>query len=163
MKSNSKSTKSPFPGSSALISLLPLPTPAPPTFPAFSQLVQEDARNQIAAGGTKPTGLFAELLGDPQALLQDLISDPDKYEDGVYSLLLPLVSGQRKLEELAPEERQLLDRAVIDFNQAERPQLKSKPEAPAPPPKKEPRERGIEYREPSPFPTGAPDAYWWLR
>ena len=160
MKSNSKPTREPFPGSSLLTNLLPLLAPAPPTFPAFSQLVLEDAR-QRAARETRPTGLFAELLGDPQILLQDLLSDPNKYEDGVYSLLLHLVSGQRKLADLSQDERNLLNRAVIDFSQARR----ARPEPGTPPPssKEDPISEEIEYHEPSPFPAGAPDAYWWLR
>jgi hypothetical protein len=169
MKSNSKPIREPFPGSSLLTNLLPLLTPAPPTFPTFSQLVEEDRRRQSAVSATKQTGLFSELLGDPQTLLQDLISDPDKYEDGVYNLLLPLVSGQRKLEDLNPEERALLDRAVVDYSQAAKPP--PPPEPPTPPPKKEktaakggePIEEEIEYHESNPFPQGAPGAYWWLR
>lgn len=161
MPSNSTSSKEPFPGSSLLTNLLPLPAPAPPTFPTFSQLVQESERQRVARE-TKPTGLFAELLGDPQVLLTDLLSNPDKYEDGVYSLLLPLVSGRRKLTDLAPDERQLLDHAVIDYSQARR--TPREPAAPPPPPsREEPISEEIEYHEPSPFPQGEPGAYWWLK
>lgn len=49
-------------------------------------------------------------------MFQDMLRDPAKYEDGVSDLLVELVSGQKKLPDLSPEETALLDRATIDLS-----------------------------------------------
>lgn len=51
-------------------------------------------------------------------MLDDLLRDPSKYEEGVSELLQELVGGRRTLESLSAEEMQVLDRATIDLNRS---------------------------------------------
>jgi len=135
-----------------------------PKFPTFSQLVTENDR-QRGEKYQKTQGLFSVLLRDTSVLMDDLVSDPSKYEDGVYNLLLDLAAGRKKLESLAPEEMQLLDRAVIDFNHPRR-------DTPKPLPQIQPKatkaeetdeEKEVEYQEPTISPIRGVEPYWWLK
>lgn len=162
-RSDSQSTSEPFPGSSLLISLMPLPqlaAPIFPSFPSFSALVGESASEPR----TRPSGLFLDLLGDPQILYQDLLEDPKKYEEGVSSLLQEIISGQRKLDELDKQELTLLDRATLDFNQPRRAPPETRP---APAPARVAAKAGPQSpaADRPPKAIGAPDMepYWWLK
>jgi hypothetical protein len=116
-----------------------------------------------AASGQRDEGLFSALIGNPNVLLSDLMENPNKYEDGVYNLLLDLSSNQKDPKSLSPTDQDLLNRATLDYNAPNR-----RPPAPVPKPpepkKVSPKAREIEYHEPvrSPFPGKAPP-YWWLK
>jgi len=161
MKSTPKSNVEAFPGSSALISLVPLRPLQAPRFPSFAELVEIDR-----AGSVKPTkreGLFSALLTDPKILLLDLLDDPDKYEEGVSALVQDLVSGQKKLESLSGHEMDLLDRSVLDFSAPKR----NKP-APAhvkvPEHKAAPKDEQDIHDSPDiALPPEMANAYWWLK
>jgi len=157
-KSGSRSTSELFPGSSLLTNLMPLPGLAAPRFPSFSELVGAT----VSEKPTKRSGLFLDMLGDPQVLYQDLLEDPSKYEEGVSRLLQELISGQQQLSELNDQEMGLLDRAVLDFNQPAR-KLEARP---APAPKPPAKAKRPEPREKPPKAIGAPsgvDPYWWVQ
>jgi len=51
-------------------------------------------------------------------MLDDLLRDPKKYEEGVSELLQELVGGRRTLESLSPEDMMVLDRATLDLNRS---------------------------------------------
>lgn len=146
-----KPTSEIFPGSSLMTSLLPLPALAAVNFSGFSVSTKSpDAHS---------SGLFKGLVGDPNLLLSDYLKSPEKYEEGVYELLLDLTGGRRTFQDLRPEEQQLLDRSVLDFS------TPAKRLAPPPPPAPEPESpkvREIEYHEAKaiPHPSGE-IPYWW--
>jgi hypothetical protein len=48
--------------------------------------------------------------------LEDLLRCPNKYEEDVFPLAQQLVTGSKQLSELTENERDMLDRAVIDFS-----------------------------------------------
>lgn len=51
-------------------------------------------------------------------MLDDLLRDPKKYEEGVSELLQELVGGRKTLESLSAEEMTVLDRATLDLNRS---------------------------------------------
>jgi hypothetical protein len=63
-----------------------------------------------------PQGLFASLVGDPTVLFDDLLRSPEKYEPQVEGLLLELMTGRKRLQDLPTEDREVLDRATLDWN-----------------------------------------------
>jgi hypothetical protein len=126
-----------------------------PTFPTFSALV---ARVSQPPNETKRDGLFSALLRDPKILLQDLLVNPEKYEDGVASLVQELVSSNRGLDDLNSNEMELLDRATLDFSQVARrrevvPPSVQRAEAPK-------VERDTDTAAPS---LNGMEPYWWLK
>lgn len=130
-----------------------------PKFPSFSELV---GAIESAPPETKRSGLFLDLVGDPQVLYQDLLEDPNRYEEGVSNLLQDLTSGQRSIDELSKTEMHLLDRAVLDFNQPKRP----RPEPKLAPVPKTKKSRVKLPDEKPPKVIGAPrdmEPYWWLK
>jgi hypothetical protein len=150
MKYSWKPTSEIFPGSSLMTSLLPLPALAAVNYSPFSV--------SSKSPGARSSGLFNGLVKDPNLLLSDYLKSPEKYEQGVYELLLDLTGGRRKFQDLRPEEQNLLDRSVLDFSAPAR-----KPEPPPPPAvKQSPLVREIEYHEPEaiPHPSGE-IPYWW--
>ena len=152
-KSVSMLSNAGYPDFSRLNNLMHLQAPLAPRFPTFSELVTES----VPEKPKRARGLFAELLGSSaETLFGDLLDHPDKYEDGVAELVQQLISGAKKLEELSEQERDLLNRATLDF--AHNPPRKQDAElrvAPAPPsPYSD--EQEIEMEMP------AADAFWWL-
>lgn len=101
------------------------------------------------------------LLGDPKVLMQDVLSDPDKYEEEVFSLTQDLASGRRAMSDLKEHEMQLLDRATIDFTQPRRIKQEARPEPPPPKPKE--LKADEEDGEPAALPPEMASAYWWLK
>src|SRR5262245_5310253 len=98
---------------SALATLMRLHPLLPPRFPTLFEL----AETPLASPASSPRqGLFASLLGDPAVLFDDLLKNPGKYEPGVEALLLQLIGGRRRLQDLSIEEQELLDRATLDWN-----------------------------------------------
>lgn len=106
------SLKAPSLASTALPKLTGLEAPAPPTFPTLFQLAAEAQTTPLPAPSV---GLFEALIGDPTVLYQELLEDPARFDPEVADLLQLLVAGQKKLDELEPNERLLLDAAVVDF------------------------------------------------
>ena len=161
-KSDSQSTSGPFTASSLLINLMPLPGLAAPRFPTFSELVSESVGESVSEIPSKPSGLFSAMLGDPQVLYHDLLDDPSRYEEGVSSLLQGLISGQQELSEISASDMELLDRAVLDYNQPKRP----KPEAQLSPAPKRIKRAAAEPEHRPPQIPGLPEnvePYWWLK
>ena len=155
MKSCWKPTSEIFPGSSLMTSLIPLLAPRVPSFSSFS--ISTDSAITPSGAAATHSGLFKALVGDPNIMMSDYLENPAKYEEGVYDLLLDLTAGHRSLQELKPEEQEILDRAVIDFNSPNR-----RPVPPPPPPPKEsPKEQEIEYHEPVSSPFRGEVPYWW--
>jgi len=142
-----------------------LPPVVFPTFPTVQELA---ASAQLASPGTRPTGLFEELLQSrPEAIYIDILDHPEKFEDGVKELVEELVTHRR---ELTAQERELMDRAVLDFLA----KPKGQP-APKPMPKKvderaemaealdeELRAEIVEPPAAAAANNGEPPAFWWL-
>jgi len=81
-------------------------------------------------GGSSP-GLYESFLGSPEPLFQDLLNDPSRYEPGVDTLLQTMING-RKLSDLTPEEKEMLNRATLEFSQAAPPKKQELPPPPLP-------------------------------
>lgn len=149
-------TKKPCHTSIPQNSSLPSPLLLAPRFPRFSALVSMSEKQPPAAA--KRGGLFLGLLKDPHALLQDLLESPNKYEEGVSTLLQDLVAGRRRLDELTDQEMLLLDRATVDFAQpARHNRVIPPPHSPAPVAQRQ--EPVVE--EAMPLIEGM-QPYWWL-
>lgn len=140
-----------------------LPPVAFQKFPTVQELAASDPP---ASPGTRPTGLFEELLQSrPEAIYIDLLDHPEKFEDGVKELVEELVTKKR---ELSDRERDLLNRAVLDF--LAKPKEKV---APKPIPKKAVEKlemdellteelAEIDDAPAAPTATGELPAFWWL-
>lgn len=102
------------------------------------------------------------LQNDPAVLFDDFISHPDKYEPEAAELIQLLVSGQREVDDLDPDERQVLDRATVDFSTPYRPKKDSLPTTPSRAPDSPPP-LPMEFEDDdiplAPNPMGA---FWWL-
>jgi hypothetical protein len=96
------------------------------------ELAGKSEEEQLAKLKDRPTGMFEGLLmSEPNVLFNDLLRHPKKYEPGVQHLLQLLISGHDPTN-LHQQDRELLDRATIDFAQPYR-----EPPEEKPPPKKE--------------------------
>lgn len=124
MKSAGRTSPTRSPGS-ALISLMQLHPLVPPRFPTLSELTSPPPASPAPSS---VSGLFASLIGDPTVIFDDLLRNPEKYEPRVQGLLLDLMSGRRRLAELPTEEREILDRATLDWNR----KTSSSPPSPSP-------------------------------
>ena len=152
-----------FPDSSTLIKLPSLKAPAPHKFPTFSELAGASASDKPVP--KKETGLFEGLLGgDPRIIFQDLVTCPHKYQPGVDVLLQELISGQRKLKDLNPDEITELDHATLEYAQPTRAPLEE-PSSPL-----TQREDPADYlpelmdeADEEPTTRGPMNAYWWLQ
>ena len=160
----------------APISLMQLLGPQPPRFPTFLELIRQQTKKETPAT-TERRGLFKQLLGEPSILYNDLLDDPDKYEDGVAQLLLLLIGGKTSLDQLTMKEHHLLDRATLDFNRATDKKPRSlTSQLPKPLPTTDSGEEpDIEYHEhmkacQPPMPAHEPDqplsgnsSFWWKK
>ena len=156
MKFSSKPTSEIFPGSSLMTNLIPLLPPQAPSFSSF--LISTTPATLPSAKDETRGGLFEALVGDPNVMLSDYLDHPEKYEAGVYDLLLDLTGGRRRYTDLTPDEKRLLEHAVLDFNETN----KKPPEPPPPPPPEEPpKEKEIEYHEKVVAPFRGEVPYWW--
>jgi len=127
-----------------------------PTFPTFTALA---ATSELPQAKPKRCGLFSELLRDPKVLLQDLLANPEKYEDGVASLVQELVASNRNLDDLNLDETELLDRATLDFSQPSR----RREVDPAPAPVQKTASPNVEYNTSRAAPElDGVEPYWWL-
>lgn len=126
MKSGGKGspTKSPV---SALFSLMQLHPLVPPRFPTWSEVTRASPATPEPSPPSQQ-GLFVSLVGDPHVLFEDLLRSPEKYEPEVEGLLLELITGRRRLQDLPRSEREILDRATLDYNR----KSSSSPPSPSP-------------------------------
>ncbi len=120
-------------------------------------------------------GLFESLIADPRVLFHGLLETPESYESGVSELLQNLVSGRRNREELTQQERELLDRATVEFATAKRPQQDGGATAPSSQaaktkrPLTPPEEVELIYQDRGPhIPVTAdipdsPPSFWWKK
>lgn len=90
-----------------------------PLLPRRSPTLSELARTPAdSPSSSRATGLFCNLVGLPEVMLDDLLRDPEKYEAGVADLLQDLTSGRRQLQSLDTTEMAVLDRATLDFSRS---------------------------------------------
>ncbi len=107
-----------FPDFLASNSLKPLQAPTAPTFPSWSKLVG----GHVTASKPEPKKeLFEALIGDARVLFQELLEDPSRFEPGVDELLQEVIGGTKTFAELGRTDRDLLNRATVDFATAKRP------------------------------------------
>ena len=141
-----------------LTDLLPASIHAP-RFPTFAELVQEDAEAEPASP-RRDKGLFEALIGNPEVLINDSISHPNRYDQEEIALLYSLVSGKEKLQDLAPAAREMLDRATLNYAQPYRERK------PVPPPQSvklaEFAQEGSASTD-SGFDISGLNSYWWLK
>lgn len=95
--------------------LRPLPVS---TYLSLVALAQSAPHTPPVSSASRPrgNGLFETLLGDPLVLYQEVLEDPNRFEDGVVELVQQLVSGATSLDALTSMEKDLLDRAVLDWS-----------------------------------------------
>lgn len=108
----------------------------PKRFPTLSELAQTPADSPVSS---RRSGLFYSLVGRPEVMLNDLLRDPEKYEEreSVSAILQSLIAGRQKMEDLSPQDMETLDRATLDLNRSY--SRKPSTSSPAPsPPKKQP-------------------------
>lgn len=89
--------------------------------------------NSYGVGGLEaPSGpsLYESFLGNPEILFQDLLDDPSRYEPGVDALLQNMIGG-RTFADLTSEEKEMLNRATIEYSQST--PRKAQEEKPPPP------------------------------
>lgn len=155
-------TRSPSPPKpDCLVGLPPIQPPMPPAFPAFEELVAEDAQRQPPTA-KKLSDLFDGTLGDLTLLVSDYQRSPEKYGEAEQALLEQLMHGSKSLGRLSSSERLILNMATLNYHQADRPQRVRKPDPPRKPTRAKPRKR----QEPRPgldVPVTELPAYWWLR
>jgi hypothetical protein len=112
--------------------------------------------------------LFESMVDDPRILFQAYLEDPEHFEEGTGDLLQRLLNGGR-LEDFTRAERDVLNRATIDFATAKRPTPKR-----SPPPAREPAAiRAAEHELdeagrrtavlPEELLADAPPTFWWRR
>jgi hypothetical protein len=104
--------------SSPLITLMQLHPLVPPRFPKWSELLEKETPSEKSS---PRRGLFSDLVGNPEVILDDLLRRPKIYEEGVAELLQELVTGRKTLAGLSQSEMDLLDRATLDLNSSRRP------------------------------------------
>src|SRR5882724_2193894 len=119
-----------YPDCLALPTLQSLPPLEPLRFPSFQDLVAADREMQLMTTKpvTKDPGAFTAFLGDPRILLDAWVTNPDVFDPRLGDLLIALVAGQKKLEELSPAEMALLNSATMEFAQYRPPPPVKKPE-----------------------------------
>lgn len=103
------------------------------------------------------TDLFGTLIGDPRVLFQDVLDRPEDYEEGLAELLIELLDGKTKPEELDPVKRDMLNRSVLDFAQPPRPK---QPAVRQQVPEVLQGAEDEEYYEPD-LPS-EPQPFWWV-
>ena len=107
-----------FPDFLASNKLKPLLPQTAETFPSFAQFV---GGLVTAPKPEKKQELFEALVGDARELFQELLEDPSRYETGVSEALQQLINGTKKFQDLEQYDRDLLNRATVDFATAKSP------------------------------------------
>lgn len=161
--SNSKSTPSPntTPWSN-LMRLHPLLPHKPPTLSELAQGIQNHGVETSAKPRLEPDGLFTHLVREPNVMLEDLLSCPSKYEEGVLELLQRLVSGASKFSSLSMDEQDLLNRATLDLNRSAPKTAEALPQKEVEPPNWELDQYQSEGDEGPPQLPDGMEPYWWL-
>lgn len=152
--------------------------PAPAAFPKFPT-VQEMLEHEhglkthpllrLAETPPRPTSLFQGLMGGRlEVLLQDAADHPERYDEVELLMLQELATGTRKLEGMTAAEREVLDRATLDYAAVRPPKDFKNAPIPKPPAPKKPKllEADQEFadgREPLVETAGSVmSPYWWL-
>lgn len=166
-RSNSRSTSaSPFKFPVPEVLDYPKP-PSPPLPPSFPTLEQIAAGSPAVADTPKHKGIFWDLFGgQPDALIQDAVTFPDRYSSEFVRLATDLAELRRKVEDLTPEEAALLNTGSLEFYQY-RPQTIQKQKAPTLPSRLPAEDRIVDPpARPDPLADLPPGAearpYWWL-
>lgn len=138
--------------------LLPRPPepPRPPTFPSLEETL-------IGVPSTPPVrtrGLFEDLFGGrPEALLQDALDHPEKYDSRLVMLAQDLYEKRRTLEQLTKEEQEILNLGTLEFVQFKPPTTVKTTELP---PKPIPTREVFDTPEPgTDIPATNIQPYWW--
>jgi len=87
--------------------------PQAPIFPTFNELVSQP----VLSEKPQQRGIFSDLVRDPAYLYQEYLDRPEDFDEGTADLLMKLVSRQKKVEELTPDEMKKLDEATIELAQ----------------------------------------------
>ncbi len=145
----------------------PSPPLTAPTFPTFFELAGASVTETSPAPSKE---LFQSLIGDPRVLFQELLEDPSRFDEGVAESLQELISG-KPFNELERSQRDLLNKATIDFATNKRP---TKPKEAAPKQRLSAAEKAAEEDDepelewgshgPRLAPPDAPSAmptFWW--
>lgn len=108
-------------------SLPSLPALTPIKFPTFQELVDTDAAT-LGTPASKPAvvGAFKALLGTPEILHAAWLDNPEAYDPRLGPVLHLLLTGTT-LDQLSPEQLELLNQATLEFAQYRPP-----PKQPAP-------------------------------
>lgn len=139
-------------------------------FPRLDDLVNPKTFELVAQENetpARPVGLFDGLLsGHVEVLLQDVQDHPEKYDPRLLPLLLDILSGGKKKNDLTREECALLDKGTLDFATYVPPRLEEKKKEPAQETKTASSsiDDGFEEQEPDvDLPEAEPSQYWWTR
>jgi hypothetical protein len=141
-------------------------------FPSVTELVTQQLEDAQRTPSIRSSGLFQGLLlSRPEPLYSDALEHPDKYDERILPLTRELVSTRR---EPTPEERQLLDAAMLDFSRSQ-PAASAVPAPPKMPPSlkrqtarmpSEGEETDVvdvnPAQEAPTIPQGQVRAFWWL-
>ena len=149
----------------------PLPQlPAVHKFPSFSEMVSQ----QITPSSPSTNeGLFSTLVRDPLVLYREYLDDPERFPQEAGTLLTQLVTQQKDLNTLTPEDMEVLNQATVEFAQHS-PEPEPTPEPSKPPHQDLFGEEGEEELEWQPggqlptrpavdLPDTAPGADWWAK
>lgn len=99
----------------ALKPLEGLPSLPENQFPTFQELVDQELIEPPEP--SQNSGLFFQLVGDPAVLYREYLDDPDRFDEEAGLLLQQLYSGLKTLEQLDPEEAEILNRATAEYAQ----------------------------------------------
>lgn len=123
----------------------------------FELCVQEEAPR------AKPKGLFSSLLQDHVELLAgDVVDHRDRYAPDAVKLVEDLLQRRKDVKTLEEQDRELLDRATLDFATFVPPKDPPAARKPAPKRVKQEPEEGVIHLVDTP-PEAEMPAYWWLR
>lgn len=143
-----------------------------PRFPQLQDLVDPNTFQLLDPAPMAPparlVGLFEGLLQDHVELLaDDVLSHPERYSPDAVKLIDELMQGQKKVKSLADRERELLDRATLDFATfvppKEVPPARRTQRAPVKRRKTEDDEAELAVPGVDTPPETEAPAYWWLR
>lgn len=160
-----------FPDFSAPIAPVEHSPTAFPKFPSVQELLSNNHPLLRLAEQPKPKppswGLLQELLGGELSVLaNDVVFHPERYDDPARALLTEIASNPSRAQNLSDTEREVLNRAVIDFAA-----FKPQPKVPPVPPKRTPasvpkvlleEESGRAPQIEEDGPGGTMSPYWWL-
>lgn len=132
-------------------------------FPKFPTIFELARTAPLPPAKTHPPGLFEMYMNkEPGHILQDATTE-NRYDDQALSLLGDLQQGNKKWEQLTPEERGMLDEAALEFfHPPKKIQPKPLPSSLAPSP---PTVRTQDGELPRVDPVEGPvmDAFWWAK